>query len=290
MSLCEYGCGQEGKYFFKRVNKWCCSKKFQTCIGFKDKQMKNMLQKYGVENIAQRDEVRIKMRKNKNISIEINIDKNILCEYGCGKVAEYIINIKKQKFCCSNNYNSCEAMKNKNKKLSGEANRDSSKRKKHSELMKKDNPMFIHENKQKFINVVTSFEYREKMSFICNNNEFKERIREIRVRNGSLIVSEKINEFRKYHTKVFFYTRKTIRKYIGLINPDNKLIGIKEGLYNVDHIYSIFDGFNNNINPEIIGSYINLQVILWKDNLKKQRKSWMTKEELYERYNAIKDK
>ena len=31
MKLCDYGCGQEAKYYFPTVNKWCCSKTYQLC-------------------------------------------------------------------------------------------------------------------------------------------------------------------------------------------------------------------------------------------------------------------
>lgn len=293
MNLCYYGCGREGKYFFKIVKKWCCEKKFQSCPSFKKKIENNCLEKYGVNNISQLKKVKEKMRKRKNIYFEIPIDENILCEYGCGLPARYIINVKNQKFCCSNNYNSCEEMRLINKKLSGIANRNYIKRKTHSELMKKENPMFVDENKQKFINVVSSYDYKEKMSNILvnlwKNEDFIDKVFAGRIKNGVQIPPEKAKGFKQYHNRVFYYTRKTIRKHINIINPDNKPIGISEGLYNIDHIYSIFDGFNNNINPKIIGSIINLQIILWKDNLKKQRNSWITKEELYERYEEIED-
>jgi len=29
--LCEYGCGNEAKYFLKRAKKWCCSKSYNSC-------------------------------------------------------------------------------------------------------------------------------------------------------------------------------------------------------------------------------------------------------------------
>jgi hypothetical protein len=29
--LCEYGCGNKAKFYFKTVNKWCCSKHFSQC-------------------------------------------------------------------------------------------------------------------------------------------------------------------------------------------------------------------------------------------------------------------
>ena len=37
MNLCDYGCGQEAKYYFKCVNKWCCSKSQNSCLKIKEK-------------------------------------------------------------------------------------------------------------------------------------------------------------------------------------------------------------------------------------------------------------
>jgi len=291
MNICEYGCGKEGKYFFKRVKKWCCSKSFQACPAFKKKYEKICFEKYGVKNISQLNETKCHMRKSKNVYYKIPIDKNILCEYGCGKPARYIINIQDQKFCCSKYYNRCEAIRLINKEKSGIGNREKSKRKIHSEFMKKENPMFINENKEMFMKSVTSDYYKETMSTILLNlwedDEFKEKVLQGRIRSGSQVHPDEVIKFKKYRSKVHHYTRKSIRDYVDIINPENKCIGIKEGMHNVDHIYSIFDGFNNNVSPKIVGSYINLQVIPWKDNLKKQRNSWITKNNLYKRYKTI---
>jgi len=35
--LCDYGCGQEGKYYFKTVNKWCCNKAYAKCPAIRKK-------------------------------------------------------------------------------------------------------------------------------------------------------------------------------------------------------------------------------------------------------------
>jgi len=48
----------------------------------------------------------------------------------------------------------------------------------------------------------------------------------------------------------------------------------------LDHIYSISDGFVNNVTPEKIGNYKNLRVITAQENLKKNKKSLMTLEEI----------
>lgn len=53
-----------------------------------------------------------------------------------------------------------------------------------------------------------------------------------------------------------------------------------EGAYQLDHIYSIHDGYINNISPEVIGSIHNLQFIPWLDNIRKHKRSDLTLEEL----------
>jgi hypothetical protein len=60
-----------------------------------------------------------------------------------------------------------------------------------------------------------------------------------------------------------------------------------EGAYQIDHIFSIMEGFRNNIPSEIIGNKINLRLIPWMDNVKKSRKCDMTKEELLQIYREV---
>ncbi len=35
--ICDYGCGQKGEYYFKRVKKWCCSESHNSCPVLKNK-------------------------------------------------------------------------------------------------------------------------------------------------------------------------------------------------------------------------------------------------------------
>lgn len=35
--ICEYGCGREGKYFFKIVKKWCCEDHCTKCPNVRQK-------------------------------------------------------------------------------------------------------------------------------------------------------------------------------------------------------------------------------------------------------------
>lgn len=52
-------------------------------------------------------------------------------------------------------------------------------------------------------------------------------------------------------------------------NRGNNIDGVSR-----DHIYSVFDGFKNNINPEIIKHPANCRLVLHKENNKKNTKSF----------------
>ena len=41
--ICDYGCGQEAKYYFKYPKKWCCSKYYNQCPVEKNKRSKKLI-------------------------------------------------------------------------------------------------------------------------------------------------------------------------------------------------------------------------------------------------------
>lgn len=53
-----------------------------------------------------------------------------------------------------------------------------------------------------------------------------------------------------------------------------------DGVYHLDHKYSICEGFKNNIDIEVIASMNNLEFIPWEKNLIKKTKCSISKEEL----------
>lgn len=79
-------------------------------------------------------------------------------------------------------------------------------------------------------------------------------------------------ELRAYTSKVRTKTAKTLREHD--LNPENKLIGRCgiPGAHQIDHKISIKTGFEKNIDPNILGSVENLQLLTWEDN----RKKWHT--------------
>lgn len=92
-----------------------------------------------------------------------------------------------------------------------------------------------------------------------------------------------LTQWKRYKNKVTSLTRKTaiqnwdvlFEAYIG--NDD----------FHLDHIFSISEGFKQNIPIEIIGSICNLQLLPAIVNLTKNTDCWITKDELYERYRLL---
>jgi hypothetical protein len=77
------------------------------------------------------------------------------------------------------------------------------------------------------------------------------------------------NGWGRYHFLVWHYSEKSYKTFKEIINPNNYKRG-KE--YHLDHKYSIYEGFSNNVPPKIIGGYRNLEVIDSFSNLSKGKK------------------
>jgi hypothetical protein len=89
--LCDLGCGEEAKYFFKNGKKYC-SKNHNQCPEVKRKKSKS------------RNET-----KNK---YPIKIDTDKLCNFDCGQIAKY--QFKNGVLCCSSGHHLCPAIRIKN--------------------------------------------------------------------------------------------------------------------------------------------------------------------------------
>jgi len=91
----------------------------------------------------------------------------------------------------------------------------------------------------------------------------------------------------KYRNEVYKVTKK---QNISVLPNSNKrgLCGI-DGAYQLDHKYSILEGFKNGIDPKIIGNIVNLELIPWEENLKKRDKCSINLEKLLIMYNPALD-
>jgi hypothetical protein len=70
----------------------------------------------------------------------------------------------------------------------------------------------------------------------------------------------------------------TYKIFKSVINPNNLINSKYE--YHIDHKYSIYEGFKNNVDVKIISSKENLEMLHSLDNLRKNKTCSMTLEEL----------
>lgn len=85
--------------------------------------------------------------------------------------------------------------------------------------------------------------------------------------------------WKTYESKVDRFTRESWIYHQSLINPLDLVRG-KE--YELDHKFSKHQGFINDVPPEVIGHYTNLQLIPRHSNRKKYSKCSITLEELHQ--------
>jgi hypothetical protein len=84
----------------------------------------------------------------------------------------------------------------------------------------------------------------------------------------------------QYKGMVKYYTNKQYDLYKNELDP----IGIRSREFHVDHVYSILDGFMNDVPVHVISDISNLRLMLGSDNMSKNKSSYKTLSELYEDY------
>ncbi len=83
------------------------------------------------------------------------------------------------------------------------------------------------------------------------------------------------HKFTKYRRRVYYWTNKNDLEKLENYNQRSR------SGYQLDHKYSIMEGFNNNIPPKVIGAFCNLEMLSQKDNASKGSKCSITKGELH---------
>lgn len=102
--------------------------------------------------------------------------------------------------------------------------------------------------------------------------------RDTQIANGRWVDPASRTEWAQYKFRVKYLTSKNYKKHKDLINPNDLPIGLCH--YQVDHIYSIRHGFENNVAPEIIANVANLRMMWHTDNKSKHIRSDQTLEAL----------
>jgi hypothetical protein len=114
----------------------------------------------------------------------------------------------------------------------------------------------------------------------------RQKIIQSKINLGMISDKSVLEERMLYYEKVGYYTRYSLMYYFDLVNPTRAKIGVRSN--HVDHLYSRHYGFINNVPPEVIGCFCNLNVIPWHENIKKGIKCTVSLDELMENYEKSK--
>jgi len=247
----------------------------------KKKIKQNLKKKYGVENVSQIDWVKEKKKNTcrKNFGVDYPMQssevmdksrKTLIRLYGVdniSKVPEIIEKIQKSLF---------------------EVDKDLGISKFEMARLK-----VIEKNKEKYgvAHYVETEDFKLKSKAtnikkygVDNYSKTKE-FQEFLIKSGLKKDPTGLNELELYYKSVKNYTAKSFRKYKQVLCK----VFPRSNNYHLDHIYSICEGYKNKIDPKIIGSVANLQILPQSVNKQKNAQSWITIERLYNLYNSLSD-
>lgn len=115
----------------------------------------------------------------------------------------------------------------------------------------------------------------------CNKCRVK-KLLDTKIKKGIIRSLDQLSEFEKYKNDVWNITEINYRKYKNKIDNLNR----RGYNFNLDHVFSIQQGFANNIDSNIIGHYTNLRIIPASENRKKHSNCDKTIIQLFEDYNT----
>lgn len=251
--LCDYGCGQEAKFFFNNGKK-CCESKWCKCS-------------------EARRKLRIFMKENNPLK-DLEIRERQRISNGKPECRE-----KKRKYALEHNPMYIPEVREKHKN------------KMKNDMSGKNNPLYtVSDALENLRKAERSQECRKKKSestklaFIEGRHPmcFPDIVLRMSESNSKPI--EHIKEFENYQHKVIKETNKSLIKHKKEIR-NYELRGRKHG-YELDHKYSISKGFKNNIDSKILGHWKNLEILLKEENGKKYIKCSITLDDLL---NQIKE-
>lgn len=270
--LCDHKCNQLAQYYSIRTKKYCCSKSTNSCPGKKNQIAETLTGYIKLENLNQ------------------------LCDYGCGHPALYIFN--NGKVCCNRYTGKCPDILRRNSE---------------SKLSQPYKITQIEDNSMQICDygcsLLAKFQFAngksccssdpnqcggKKETTIKSNQEkfdadnpfqnlaIKEKIYNTRVKSGNWRSREERRlqspKIRAYNQKVQVITEQHWRNHQNRLNPNN----IKRSSdWHLDHIFSLQEGYRNNVPPEILGHWTNLQLLPGRVNEAKAQRSDKTLNELY---------
>lgn len=172
MIVCEYGCGQEGKYPPKKGRtKWCCHNDYRKCPGFISKVRNKNKGKIRSNEAKQNSSKGRKGIPNKK-PIKLENNQNI-CEFGCGQKARYYFSISK-KYCCSDHSSKCpNERKKRSKRLQGHVITHKTRKKIGNKIKLLNQTNVEYKIKQSISRTYTAEDYKIKYPFFTKIEEIR---------------------------------------------------------------------------------------------------------------------
>jgi len=247
---CDFGCGKEGVFFYKQSMRWCCSDHWSRCSYMKEQSSKFHTGKkpwnYNKKGCYSEETIE-KMKESSKITLEKIKERypDFLKEedirYKDETKASFQVHCKNPK---------CKNSKEKNGWF--DVGYDQ-----------------IYERIRQLVKP-----YGNKKQFLFCSERCKLDSEFFRIQKDP----EQLSLFQKYYRKVFRETKLSVKINYNKIK-NIELRGKKYG-YDLDHKYSIYGGFINQVDPKIVGHWKNLRVINYSKNRKKHISSRITLEEL----------
>jgi hypothetical protein len=150
----------------------------------------------------------------------------------------------------------------------------------------------VEEKKFYLIDVIELCGKKSKIKVKCDNGHIMEKRYDNFIRKDKKFICERcyyesislnltdeeLIKIENYKRQVRALTAKNYKLYKDYINPKKLKIGKKD--YHLDHKYSIYEGYRNNVDINIISAKENLEVIPYNENLSKQQRCSITLDEL----------
>lgn len=143
-----------------------------------------------------------------------------------------------------------------------------------------DNPRKASEIKEKIKSVLQN-RYGVSNASLVDSDSRVAKIQKTKIERGWIIPDELLSDYQLYRKAVRRLTEKTYKEYKDTINPARleRVTNGKNG-YQLDHKYSVLEGFLNDVDPKLISHRYNLQMLPWNENRQKSKKCSITLEQL----------
>ena len=119
------------------------------------------------------------------------------------------------------------------------------------------------------------------VEYIGQHPEIQKKRRKTNEERGNWITEDQVQNFKDYSRLVWRYTN---QQPIHKLKNFEKRGHANQGKYHLDHKFSIFEGYKQNVPAKIIGNICNLEMIIGRNNLSKNKKCSVLLEELLESF------